>query len=188
MKTFAGVQECIWGGGNSKNALPSIECISPPSKVHVNTWAMFLHQIAWKYTPSGKSPPDTEVQRMYSCLGLAPSLNATTSSTFHETCLITRMRFHSQPALGASPMQPHRHRNKFTPCESQTCAQQKKSARPRSRKNQLPTRTQNAELHNQIRSKSSHRHNTEKRTPHGKNSQSLGPQRFCKQGCALSVP
>ena len=99
---------------------------------------------------------------MYSCLGLAASLNATASSTFHETCLIS---------IRASPMRPHRHRNKFTPCESQTCAQRKKSARPRSRKNKLPTRTQNAELHNQIRSKSCHRHNTAKRTPHGKNCQ-----------------
>jgi hypothetical protein len=38
---------------------------------------------------------------MYSCLGLAASLNATASSTFHETCLIT---------IRASPMRPHRHR------------------------------------------------------------------------------
>ena len=83
----------------------------------------------------------------------------------HETAISFSAR------IRASPMQPHRHRNEFTPCESQTCAQRNKSARPRSRKNQPPTRTQNAELHNQIRSKSCHRHSTAKRTPHGKNCQ-----------------
>ena len=77
---------------HTNNLLPPEHCFliiltetgRPTERIH-KTHKLKESTIALKYTPSGKNPPDTQVERIYSCLGHAPSLNATTSSSFHET-------------------------------------------------------------------------------------------------------
>ena len=108
---------------HTNNLLPPEHCSliiltetgRPMERIH-KTQKLKESTIALKYTPSGIHPPDTEVQRIYSCLGLAPSLNATTSSSFHDTWISFSAFCY------AAPMQPHRYRKTYTPCESPTCA------------------------------------------------------------------